>query len=120
MGSKAFFSFKSPYAGGLRASVGNGLETVLKRRRIGPALRLPADTYSDIINIGLPSLRERAGGEAVVLLISKCKITTIFADVPTNYGKIHVRFEKSAFCARNLLIHREKFSEGILQTDKLS
>ena len=44
-----------------------------------------------------------------------CKITTIFADVPTNYGKIHVRFEKSAFYARNLLIHREKFSEGIFK-----
>ena len=25
---------------------------------------LLADTYSDVINIGLPSLRERAGGEA--------------------------------------------------------
>ena len=32
MGLKPFCSFKSPYAGGLRASVGNGLETVLKRR----------------------------------------------------------------------------------------
>ena len=83
-------------------------------------MRLPADTYSDVINIGLPSLRGRAGGEAVVLLISKCKITTIFANVPTNYGKIHVRFEENAFCARNSLIHSEKFSEGILQTDKLS
>ena len=26
----------------------------------------------------LPSLRGRAGGEAVVLLISKCKVTTFF------------------------------------------
>ena len=26
------------------------------------AFRLPADTYSDVINIGLPSLRGRAGG----------------------------------------------------------
>ena len=55
-GQQYFLSFKSPYAGGLRASVGNGLGTDLKRRRIGPALRLPA-----------PSLRGRAGGEAVVL-----------------------------------------------------
>ena len=36
--------------------IGNGLETDLKRRRIGPAFRLPA-----------PSLRGRAGGEAVCL-----------------------------------------------------
>ena len=28
----------------------------------------PADTYSDVINIGLPSLRERAGGEASLWL----------------------------------------------------
>ena len=52
--------------------------------------------------------------------LSYCKITTIFADVPTNYGKIHVRFEENALCARNTLIHSEKFSESILQTDKLS
>ena len=115
MGSKAFCFFQVPYAGGLRASVGSGFTTDLQRNHNGFAVCLPADTYSDVINIGLPSLRGRAGREAVVLLISKCKITTIFADVPTNYGKIHVRFEKSAFYARNLLIHREKFSEGIFK-----
>ena len=96
--------------GGLYISdIGSGFTTALQRNHNGVAVCLPAH-----------SLRERAGGEAVVLLISKCKITTIFADVPTNYGKIHVRFEENALCARNLLIHSEKFSEGILQTDKLS
>ena len=39
--------------------------------------RLPADTYSDVINIGLPSLRGRAGGEAFP--VSECKVTMIFA-----------------------------------------
>ena len=65
MGSKAFFSFKSPYAGGFRGSVGNGFTTALQRNHNGFAVCLPA-----------PSLRGRAGGEAVVLLISECKVTT--------------------------------------------
>ena len=65
--------------GGLYISdIGSGFTTDLQRNHNGFAVCLPADTYSDVINIGLPSLRERAGGEAVVLLISKCKVTTFF------------------------------------------
>ena len=48
-----------------------------------------------------------------LLTDSHCKITTFFADVPTNYGKIHVRFEENALYARNSLIHREKISGSI-------
>ena len=54
-----------------------------------------------------------------LLTDSHCKITTFFADVPTNYEKIHVRFEENALCTRNLLIHREKFSEGIFSVSIL-
>ena len=47
----------------------NGLETVLKRRWNGPALRLPA-----------PSLRGRAGGEAVCLF---CFLMQSYSTFPT-------------------------------------
>ena len=53
-------------------------------------------------------------------LFSDCKVTTKILIAETTIGKIHVRFEENALCARNTLIHSEKFSEGILQTDKLS
>ena len=55
-----------------------------------------------------------------LLTDSHCKITTFFADVPTNYGKIHVRFEENALHTRNPLIHSEKFSEGIYRGNYLT
>ena len=65
--------------------------------------RFPADTYSDIINIGLPSLRGRAGGEAVTagyyhpnafaelsqrpLLLRSCSSTSRAKPLPPDAGE---------------------------------
>ena len=75
MGSKAFFSFKSPYAGGLRASVGNGLETVLKRRWNGPAFAFRLTHTLMLSTSDFPPYGGGRGERPWSFLISKCKVT---------------------------------------------
>jgi hypothetical protein len=36
----------------------------------------------------------------------KCKVSTFFANVPTNHGKLYDCFEEKAFCAYNTLIYK--------------
>ena len=51
---------------------------------------------------------------------SWCKVTTISYENHKVTYFFYVTFQEIAFCTRNLLIHSEKFSEGICKQTKLS
>ena len=65
-----------------RKRIHNGFTTVLER-----ICRLPSGS--------LPT-EEGGGGEAVVLSVSKCKVTTIFPIITTNNRKIYDSSEENA------------------------
>ena len=53
-------------------------------------------------------------------LTFECKVTTFFANVPTNNRKIYETFQENVFYVCNVLIYRWIFSETVGRIDKLS
>ena len=77
----------------------NGFTTALQRTHFGltsdPALR----KLEKLLHLEGARVEELGG-------LFKCKVSTFFANVPTNHGKLYDCFEKNAFCIYNTLIYR--------------